>query len=173
MCSKIFFLSEAEEIAEEEGEVVVEETVVENAAVLEKLEKNGAFDEVADNSAEKAEERAGGARETEERAGGARETDETRRKEDGVDDNFTEGDESTIEEIVIDLIIDKIAGEGEAIRDKRAGGARETDKIAGEGEAIRDKIDEVVIEETWVELISEAVREAAEEVKRLSLVDRP
>ena len=41
--------------------------------------KNGAFDEVVDNSAEKAEERAGGARETEERAGGARETDETRK----------------------------------------------------------------------------------------------
>ena len=36
------FLSEAEEIAEEGGEVVVEETVVENAAVLERLEKNGA-----------------------------------------------------------------------------------------------------------------------------------
>ena len=54
-----------------------------------------------------------------------------------------------------------------------AGGARETDKIAGEGEAIRDKIDEVFIEETCVELIGEAVREAAEEVKRLSLVDRP
>ena len=33
------FLSEAEEIAEEGGEVVVEETVVENAAVLERLEK--------------------------------------------------------------------------------------------------------------------------------------
>ena len=36
------FLSEAEEIAEEGGEVVVEETVIENAAVLERLEKNGA-----------------------------------------------------------------------------------------------------------------------------------
>ena len=90
------------------GPVVPEE----NAAVLEILEKNGAFDEVADNSAEKAEERAGGARETqkvraggaretEERAGGARETDETRRKEDGVDDNFTEGDELSVEAVEI------------------------------------------------------------------------
>ena len=41
-----------------------------------------------------------------------------------------EADESTIEEIVIDSIVDKIAGEGVAVRDK----------TAGESEAIRDKI---------------------------------
>ena len=42
-----------------------------------------------------------------------------------------------------------------------------------EAEEIAEKVDEVVVEETVVGLFVEAVREAAEEVKRLSLVDRP
>ena len=51
-----------------------------------------------------------------------------------------EADESTIEEIVIDSIVDKIAG-GEAIRDKIAGeGVAVRDKTAGESVAIRDNI---------------------------------
>ena len=79
--------------------------------------------------------RAAGARETDERAGVAREAEE-------IADNSEE--------------------DAAVAFATRAGGARETDKIAGEGEAIRDKIDEVVIEETCVELIGEAIREAAE-----------
>ena len=51
-----------------------------------------------------------------------------------------ESDESTIEEIVIDSIVDKIAG-GEAVQDNTAGeGVAVRDKTAGESEAIRDKI---------------------------------
>ena len=55
---------------------------------------------------------------------------------------LTKTDEITIEEIVIDSIIDKIAG-GEAAHDNTAGeGVAVRDKTAGESEAIRDKIAE-------------------------------
>ena len=100
----------AREIAEEGGEVVVEETVVENAAVLEKLEKNGAFatlveDPEASGGREAVPEeirkvRAGGARETEERAGGAREAEE-------IADNFTEEDEFPEENAAVLEILEK------------------------------------------------------------------
>ena len=51
-------------------------------------------------------------------------------------------DEIIVEEIVIDSIIDKIAG-GEAAHDNTAGeGVAVRDKTAGESEAIRDKIAE-------------------------------
>ena len=88
----------------------------ENAAVLEILEKNGAFDEVADNSDEETREvrarEAEGVDETREvRAGGAREAEE-------IADNFTEGDEFPEER----------AG-GARETEERAGGARETRKI--------------------------------------------
>ena len=77
MLEKIFFLSEAEEIAEEGGEVVVDETVAELIA--------------------------GGGEAAHENTAGER-----------VED-ADEADESTIEEIVIDSIVDKIAGESETI----------------------------------------------------------
>ena len=96
-----------------------------------------------------------------------------------------EADEITIEEIVIDSIIDKIAGgeaahdntagESEAIRDKIAeGGEAARDKTAEEGEAIHDKIarDEAVhdntagerVEEFTVDPSIEAILEAAERI---------
>ena len=77
---------------------------------------------------------------------------------------LTKTDEITIEEIVIDSIIDKIAGDGavpdkiagdEAIRDKRAGGAREIEERAGGAQ----ETDEVIAEEAdkAVELVDPEV----------------
>ena len=59
----------------------------------------------------------------------------------------------------------------EAVRDKAAGGVEEL-IVEPSVEAIPDKAAGRV-EEPGVESPVEAVREAAEEVKRLSLVDRP
>ena len=86
------------------------------------------------------EVRAGGAQETDKtrrevRAGGAREVEE-------IADNFTEGDESTIEESsLIRFEESNIELFGEAAHDNTAGeGVAVRDKTAGESEAIRDKI---------------------------------